>query len=163
MDRMLVVVFDNEAKVFEARTELLRLDGEDAITIYAHALIAKNADGTASVNKHKDTGPIRSLLGFELGSLISILSGPAILAVGMGTGFLVGGAVDLHTARIGKDFVEDVSRELQRNRFALVAEIEEESTTRVDTRMEAIGGTVLRRALADVKHTIHEEHVGHGC
>ena len=30
-------------------------------------------------------------------------------------------------------------------------------TTPVDTRMEAIGGTVFRRVLSDVKHTIHDE------
>jgi hypothetical protein len=32
--------------------------------------------------------------------------------------------------------------------------------TPVDTRMEAIGGSVFRRSLSDVKQTIHEENVG---
>ncbi len=32
-------------------------------------------------------------------------------------------------------------------------------STPVDTRMEAIGGTVFRRALSDVQHTIHDENV----
>jgi transposase len=45
------------------------------------------------------------------------------------------------------------------NRVALVAEVDEDWTTPVDTRMEAIGGTVFRRALSDVSHTIHEENV----
>jgi hypothetical protein len=40
-----------------------------------------------------------------------------------------------------------------------VAEIDEDWTTPVDTRMEAIGGSVFRRTLSDVKQTIHEENV----
>jgi hypothetical protein len=42
---------------------------------------------------------------------------------------------------------------------ALVAEIEEDWTTPVATRMEAIGGLVFRRALSDVRHGVHEENV----
>ncbi len=41
----------------------------------------------------------------------------------------------------------------------MVAEVDEDWTTPVDMRMEAIGGIVFRRALSDVKHTIHEENV----
>src|SRR5262249_22763483 len=151
--------FDTEAKANEASAALLQLDGAGTIDVYAHAVIAKNADGTVTVTKHDDTGPFGALLGVELGSLISLLSGPAGLVLGMGTGVLAGSAMDGHKARIGERFVEDVSKELQRSRFALVAEIQEESPTPVDTRMKSIGGTVFRRALADVKHTIHEEHV----
>jgi uncharacterized membrane protein len=159
MDRMLVVVFDSEAKAYEGIDALAQLDTEGTITVYAHAVIGKNADGTANIRKHNDTGPMKAVVGLEIGSLVTLLSGPLALAIGAGTGFLAGGAADLHKARVGKDFVEDVSRELQPNRFALVAEIEEESTTPVDTGMEKIGGKVFRRTLAEVKHTIHEEHV----
>ena len=70
-----------------------------------------------------------------------------------------GAGTDLNNARIGEDFIDDVSKVLTPNKVAVVAEIEEDWTTPVDTRMEAIGGTVFRRALADAKHTIHEENV----
>jgi hypothetical protein len=40
-----------------------------------------------------------------------------------------------------------------------VAEISEDSTTLVDTRMEALGGTVFRRALKEVKRTFHDDDV----
>ena len=43
--------------------------------------------------------------------------------------------------------------------MALVAEIEEDWTTPVDIRMEAIEGLVFRRALSEVKHQVHEENV----
>src|SRR5208282_1667110 len=56
-----------------------------------------------------------------------------------------------NNARIGGDFVDDVNKELLLNKFAVIAEIQEDRTTPVDTPMEAIGGVVFRRAMkADV-------------
>jgi uncharacterized membrane protein len=160
MDRMLVVVFDNETKAYEGRKALLQVDGEGSITVYAYAVLAKHADGTATVKQEDDSGPISSLVGTSFGSLIGLLGGPAGVAIGAAAGLAAGGAADLHNARIGDDFIEDVTKFLLPNKVALVAEIEEDWTTPVDTRMEAIGGSVFRRALSDVKQTIHEENVG---
>jgi hypothetical protein len=62
--------------------------------------------------------------------------------------------VDLNNARVGEDFVEDVRQKLLPEKFALVAEIQEGSTTPVDTRMKALGGQVFRRALSEVRKTV---------
>jgi uncharacterized membrane protein len=158
MDRMLVVVFDNEVKAYEGKKALLQLDGEGSISVYAYAVLSKHADGTASVKQGDDAGPIGTLLGTSFGSLIGLLGGPVGLAIGASAGVLAGATVDLN-ARIGDDFIDDVTKVLTPNKVAVVAEIEEDWTTPVDTRMEAIGGTVFRRALSDVKHTIHDENV----
>jgi uncharacterized membrane protein len=159
MDRMLVVVFDNESKAYDGKKALLQLDGEGSISVYAYAVLAKHADGTATVKQGDDSGPIGTLLGTSFGSLIGLLGGPLGLAIGATAGLAVGAAADLNNARIGEDFIDDVSKTLVPNRVAVVAEIEEDWTTPVDTRMEAIGGSVFRRALSDVKQTIHEENV----
>ena len=159
MDRMLVVVFDNESKAYDGKKALLQLDGEGSISVYAYAVLAKHADGTATVKQGDDSGPIGTLLGTSFGSLIGLLGGPVGLAIGATAGLAVGAAADLNNARIGEDFIDDVSKMLVPNRVAVVAEIEEDWTTPVDTRMEAIGGSVFRRALSDVKQTIHEENV----
>jgi len=159
MDRMLVVVFDNEVKAYEGKKALLQLDSEGSISVYAYAVLSKHADGTASVKQGDDAGPIGTLLGTSFGSLIGLLGGPVGLAIGASAGVLAGATVDLNNARIGDDFIDDVTKVLTPNKVAVVAEIEEDWTTPVDTRMEAIGGTVFRRALSDVKHTIHDENV----
>ena len=159
MDRMLVVVFDNETKAYEGRKALLQLDSEGSITVYAYGVLAKHADGTATIKQEDDSGPIGSFVGTSFGSLIGLLGGPAGVAIGAAAGLATGGAADLHNARIGDDFIEDVTKLLLPNKVAVVAEIEEDWTTPVDTRMEAIGGSVFRRALSDVRHTIHEENV----
>ena len=69
-----------------------------------------------------------------------------------------GGTTDLHYLSLGDDFIEDVSKELLPDRCAVIGAIDEEWTTPLDERMEALGGIVFRRALADVKSAIHQEH-----
>jgi uncharacterized membrane protein len=159
MDRMLVVVFDNEAKAYEGKKALLQLDAEGSLSAYAYAVLVKQADGKSTVKQGDDSGPLGTLAGTALGSLIGILGGPLGVAVGAASGEVLGGAFDINNARIGEDFIEDVSKRLGPNKVALVAEIEEDWTTPVDSRMEGLGGVVFRRALSEVKQTVHEENV----
>jgi uncharacterized membrane protein len=156
---MLVVVFDNESKAYEGKKALQQLDSEGSISVYGYAVVAKAADGTTTLKQGDDVGPLGTLAGTALGSLIGLLGGPAGVAIGASAGLAGGATVDLHNARISDDFVDDVSKVLLPNRVALVAEIDEAWTTPVDTRMEAIGGTVFRRALSDVEDTVKDEDV----
>ena len=48
MDRMLVVVFDNESKACEGSRALQQLDEDGSIAVYAARVVAKNPDGTAA-------------------------------------------------------------------------------------------------------------------
>ena len=159
MDRMLVVVFDNESKAYEGKSALLQLADDGNITLYGYAVLAKHADGSATVKQADDPGPLGTLLGTSLGSLIGLLGGPVGVAIGAAAGMATGATADLDNARIGEDFLDDVTKVLLPNRVAVVAEIEEDWTTPVDTRMEAIGGTVFRRALSDVRDTVDNEEI----
>ena len=159
MERMLVVVFENESKANEGTKALRQLDLENSITVYRHAMVVKNPDGTITVRESDDRGPFGLLVGTALGSLIGVLGGLAGIGIGGTRGLIAGGAVDLHDARVAEDFVDDVAKALLPNRAAVVAEIEEDASGPVDTQMEAIGGTIFRRALSEVKHTIHNEQI----
>jgi uncharacterized membrane protein len=156
---MLVVTFDTEAKAYEGKKALVQLEDEGSIVVYAYVVVGRNADGTTTIRQSDDPGPLGTLVGTSVGALIGLLGGPVGAAVGAAVGLAAGGTVDINNARIGDDFIDDVKHELQKNKFALVAEIQEDWTTPVDTRMEAIGGTVLRRALSEVKDTVNEEDV----
>jgi uncharacterized membrane protein len=159
MERMLVVVFDSETKAYEGKSALRQLEREGSIAAYAGAVVAKNADGTTSVKHFDDFGPVGGLVGTSVGSLIGLLGGPAGLAIGAASGLALGAIFDLDNARVGADFVDDVSKALKPTKVALIAEIEEDWTTPVDTRMEALGGTVLRRALSDVEEDIRQKDI----
>jgi uncharacterized membrane protein len=139
MDRMLVAVFDNETEASEGKSALLDLDREGEVTVYGCAVILKHADGTASVAASEGV-----LEGSALGSLVALLGGPSALSSPM----LVGGSfTDLHNSRVGADFIDEIATVLSPTKVGVLAELEEESTERVDARIEASGGVVLRRAL----------------
>ena len=159
MERMLVVVFENESKAYEGTKVLRQLDLDGSITVYAHAVVVKKPDGAVIARERDDQGPYGLLVGTALGALLGALGGSAGLAIGATAGLLAGGAADFHNARVGEDFIDDVAKALSPNGAAVVAEIGENATGPVDAQMEAIGGTVFRRALSEVKHTVHEEHL----
>ena len=159
MERMLVVVFDSEKKAYEGKAALSQLEREGSVAAYAGAVVAKNADGTTTVKQFDDFGPAGSLVGTSVGSLIGLLGGPAGLALGAASGLALGAMFDLDNVRVGADFVDDVAKSLKPTKVALIAEIEEDWTTPVDTRMEALGGTVLRRALWDVEEEIRQKDI----
>lgn len=157
MDRMLVIVFDTESKAYEGKEALLALDDDGRISVYGCVVISKNADGSVDVEQEVDSGPLGTLIGTSLGSLIGLLGGPTGLAIGAVAGLLAGGTADLHNARGSDDFVADVTKKLQPNRFAVIAEVKEDETTPVDARMEALGGTIFRRALSEVRRAANDQ------
>lgn len=159
MERMLVVVFDNERKAYEGKSALRELEGEGSITVYAGAVVTKHADGTSSVKQYDDFGPVGTLVGTSVGSLIGLLGGPVGVAIGAASGMTLGVLFDVDNARVGEDFVQDVLKSLTANKVAVIAEIDEEWTTPVDTRMEALGGTVFRRALWEVEQKMRDDDV----
>ena len=159
MQRMLVVVFEDESKAHEGAKALRQLDLDDRLTVYRHAIVVKNPDCTVTVREIDDRGPFGLLVGTALGALLGALGGLAGIGIGGTVGLVAGGAVDLRNGWVAEDFVDDVAKALLPNRSAVVAEIEEDTTAPMDTQMEAIGGTVFRRALSEVRHTIHDEHI----
>ena len=159
MERMLVVVFDNEKAAYQGQSELRKLQAEGSIDIYDGAVVVKHADGTVTVKGIEDGGPIGTLGGTAVGSMIGLLGGPVGAAFGALTGMTVGALYDLDTARVGEDFVGDVSNALTPNKVAVIAEIDEEWTAPVDSRMEQVGGTVYRRALWEVQEQIENEDI----
>ena len=68
------------------------------------------------------------------------------MAVGGAVGSSAGALGDLNIAGLNADFVDDVSRSLTAGKVAVVADVNEEWVTPVDTRMEALGGSVFRAA-----------------
>ena len=149
MEKMLVVVFDNEKKAFEGTRALADLDFEGNIAVYAEAVIQKNQDGTVSMKHEEDDFPVRTVGGTAIGSLIGLLGGPIGLGIGAAIGATTGMVADVYTAGVDEDFVAEVAAKLTPGKVAVVANISEEWVTPVDARMEQIGGVVFRTAKQD--------------
>jgi uncharacterized membrane protein len=150
MDKMLVTVFDNESKAYEGSRILNELDAEGSISLYATAVVAKDASGKVTVKQATEEGPLGTTAGLFAGSLLGLLGGPVGVAVGAGVGTLGGALFDLDRVGVNDDFLAEVEQQLQPGKAAVVAEVWEEWVMPVDTRIEAAGGTVLRRAREEV-------------
>ncbi len=150
MDRMIVTVFGSEAAAYEGWCALEDLHRDLTITLYAMAMITKGTDGSVAVKQTTDQGPWRTVLGLTAGSLVGLFGGPVALAIGAGAGTLGGALLDLGRAGVGLDFVDEVSQHLEAGMTALVADVDEDSITPVDSRMAALGGKVFRRSRADM-------------
>jgi uncharacterized membrane protein len=149
-DKMIVVIFDDEKKAYEGIKALKDLHAEGSITLYASAVIAKEADGKLTVKQAADSGPLGTGVGLLTGSLIGLLGGPVGVAIGAGAGTFGGMLYDLGKLGVGEDYLGEVGQHLQAGKVAVVAEVGEEWVTPVDTSMEAAGGVVFRRARGEV-------------
>jgi len=152
MERMLVVVFENELKAYDGFKELAALDSEGSISVHSEAVIKKNDDGTITIKQEKDDFPIRTVGGTAIGALIGLLGGPIGLAVGAAAGTFAGAVWDMDRAGVNADFLNEVSAKLTPGKWAVVADVSEEWVTPVDDRMTLLGGTVFRTSRAKVEH-----------
>ena len=159
MERTVVVVFNNETKAYEGQRALRDLDVDGSVTVYANAVVVKKADGTTNVKDNSDNGPVGTLLATTIGGLTGLLGGPVASAIGAASGFALGSGWDIDNLRVGEDFVEEVKKALTPNKAALIAEVDEDWTAPLDTRMEAIGGIVFRRALSDVRTQMNDQDI----
>lgn len=149
MDKMIVVVFDSEAKAYEGSKALMDLQFEGSINLYAKAVVVRDANGKVAVKKQEDMGPVGTAVGLMTGSLVGMIGGPIGLAIGAGAGSFAGLVYDMAHLGVGEDFLFEVEKSLQPGKAALVAEVFEDWTQPVDSRMEALGGVVFRRTRSD--------------
>jgi uncharacterized membrane protein len=146
MERMLAIVFDGETKAYEGSRALNQLDAEGSIALYGAQVVQKNKDGKLSSKQADSEFGIGTFGGMWLGSLIGLLGGPAGMAAGAAAGTMAGALRDLIVADVDLDFVDQVSNALTPGKYAVIADVNEEWVTPVDSRMEALGGTVYRTA-----------------
>jgi uncharacterized membrane protein len=145
MDKMLVAVFDTETAAFEGLSALKDLHQDGDLTVYATAVIVKDAAGAVSIKKADDQGPAGTALGMLIGSMVGLVAGPIGVVVGASATGLAGLVLDLARVGISADFLDDVSQSLIPGKAAVLAEVDETWVTPVDTRIGNLGGLVLRR------------------
>lgn len=150
MDKMLVVVFDNEKSAFEGEKFLEALHYEERITLYSKAVIRRSSDGKIEYLTEQPAGPLGTAVGLLTGALVGAVGGPVGVAVGAYVGTFGGVLFDLARLGVSDDFIDEVGQYLLPGRIALVAEIGEDEVMPIDLRMESLGGVVFRRTRGDV-------------
>jgi uncharacterized membrane protein len=159
MNKVIFVGFDTEQKAYEGDSALHDMHREGTLTLYNDAVVVKEAGGKVAVRRAPDAEPVGAFGGMLTGGLIGLLGGPIGAAVGLGTGTLIGAAFDLTKEGIDRDFVEDAGTRLEPGKAAVIAEIDEQWQAPLDTRMEGLGGKLVRRTQTQIEDAYLEREI----
>ena len=154
MEDILVVVFDSEGTAYEGLNYLNQLNRDGIIDIYAGWVIAKEADGRITEKGWQGNFAFHTITGRAPDVLIGLFGGPGGIGIGPTVGGLTGINRDLHAAGVNSHFIEDVAAVLTPGKFAMVADVNGKYVTTIDTRMEALGGTVFRTEKQDFEDEV---------
>ena len=149
MNKLIITVFKDETNAYEGVKALKQLHAEGSLTLYASAVIAKDAKGAISIKQQADQGPLGTVLGMTTGSIIGLVGGPAGVVAGAAAGTLLGSLYDIAEIGISGDFWAEALKQLSPGKVAVIAEVDEDWVTPVDARMEALGGVVFRRVRSE--------------
>jgi len=169
MRNYIAVVFDDRRKAYQGLHALWQLDDEAEITVHGTAVIHRDDLGEIQVDS-KETHPVLgTAVGVGIGVLLGVLAGPAGAAVGAAggaaiggaTGGVVGAAVDLDRADTRQQAADETRFVLGVGQSAVIAEVSEDWTTPIDTKMSNLGGRVYRRAKSDLENDVWFEGSGY--
>lgn len=168
MHNYVAVVFDNSSKAYEALQALWDLDHAEEITVHGTTVVHRDELGQFHVDTKESHPAVATAVGVGIGALLGALAGPAGAAVGAaggaGIGATTGGVAGLvadagradtrQEARIQTGFV------LGDGQSAVIADVSEDWTSPIDTRMKSLGGVVYRRARSDLEDDVwyHESY-----
>jgi len=158
-DNVLVVTFgenpEDDKNAYQALTDLKQLDSQDQIKITGAAVVTRDADGRVEEKSELGEDPIAGTAGGGLiGLLIGIIGGPLGMLLGGAYGMLVGSLFDINEVDTTESVLGEISKEIQPNRTALLAQVTEQSPEVIDAAMARLGGEVLRRPVVDVEEEI---------
>ena len=159
MHNYIAVVFDDSNKAYEGLHALWQLDDSAAITVHGTGVIHRDSLGEIQVDTKETHPAVGTAVGVGIGALLGALAGPAGAAIGAAggaalgaaTGGVVGVAADLTRADTREQAAAETGFVLRNGQSAVLADVSEDWTSPVDTRMKSLGGTVYRRAKDDVE------------
>lgn len=151
MSKFVVVILPDETNAYEGTRAFASLHSEGNLTVYGVAVVTKDINNQIIVKDAAESGPLGIAVGALVGGLIGVFGGPAGLLVGVASGAVIGGFNDLFNLGLTTKFIEKISTELAPGKTAVIAEVDEGWETPLDSRMAAIGGTVLRNWRSDIE------------
>ena len=147
--------FDPDTNAYAALTALKELDSQGRLRLEAAAVVVRDVDGHLVVKEQVGSNEFEGAAGGGLlGLLIGVIGGPLGVLIGGTYGLLVGSLVDLDEVEHSESVLGELSASVTSGRTALLAQVTEQSPEVVDSAVARLGGTVLRRPVADVEAEI---------
>ena len=162
MRNYVAVVFNDTSKAYEGLHALWQLDDAAVITVHGTAVVHRDALGYFQVDTKETHPALATAVGVGVGALLGLLAGPAGAAVGAAggaaigaaTGGAVGATADLARADTRYQAAGETGFVLDSGQSAVIADVSEDSTSAIDSRMRELGGIVYRRDKSDLRDDI---------
>jgi uncharacterized membrane protein len=159
MNRMLVTVFDDQSKAYEAAGTFKSLHADGSISLYSIALVVQSRQGKV-LFKHLPGEELQpGILGIATSSLAGLLGAPAGIAARAAAGTLAESLMDLFNAGVSPDFLSQVSKQMAPGKAAVIAEIDEDGVMALDACLEGLGGDIFRSARSGLEETLLERDI----
>ena len=146
MHNYIAVVFDDTSKAYEGLHALWQLDDAAEVTVHGTAVVHRDALGNFQVDTKETHPALATAVGVGVGALLGLLAGPAGAAVGV--------TADLARADTRDQAAGETRFVLGNGQSAVIADVSEDWTSPIDTRMRSLGGTVYRRAKSDMEDDV---------
>jgi uncharacterized membrane protein len=147
MDKMIVIVFNREPTAYAAFHALKELHAEGSISLFSAVVITKALNGKLAAKQVGNPAHLPSALSLATDALVVALGGTRIAAIGSPE--MPSGAISVANIGVSDEFLDEIARHLRPGKSAVIAEIEEDWVTPLDTIIELLGGVTLRRAHAE--------------
>jgi hypothetical protein len=155
MDNYVAIVLDSELKAFDVLHELWRMNDRGKVVVNSAAVVRRDVRGRIEVVANENDAGDRTLVATAAGFLIGAIAAAAAvtalpLAVGTAVGAAAGLTGDAAKSRERQQATSETQYILPIGKAAVVAEVNEESTTAVDTLASEAGGKLYRRTRSTV-------------
>ena len=157
-ENALIVIFDVESEAYQAATELKSAAVSESYVISQLALVKKEA-GKVTPCDGFDSGVETandSAGGALIGGLVGVLGGPVGMLLGASYGALVGGVIDAGDAAQNASMLEQITGKLEDNSTAIIALVQEEDESVLDSRLSKFQATIIRKDAAVVAEEVEE-------
>ena len=152
---VIAVSFDNDHEAYHALTLLKELGSQQRVGVQEAVVVLRGEDGQlVEKDGTEPTYLAGTASGGLMGLLLGIIGGPFGVLIGGATGLMVGSLFDLADYEETDSALGAISSSVQAGHTALLAEVAEQSPEVVNATMSEVGGTVLRRPVAEVEAEI---------
>ncbi|MBV9944660.1 MAG: DUF1269 domain-containing protein [Solirubrobacterales bacterium] len=152
---VIAVSFEDDREAYHALTLIKELDSQERVGVQEAVVVVRGEDGQLV---EKDSTESAYLLGTAsgglMGLLLGVIGGPLGVVIGGATGLMVGSLFDLDDYEETDSALAAISTSVKVGRTALLAVVVEGAPDVVDAAMSGVGGTVLRRPVAEVEAEI---------
>jgi len=152
---VIAVSFEEDRNAYSALTLLGELAAQSRVGVQEAAVVVRGEDGqVVEKDRIEPTAMPATLGGGLIGLLVGIIGGPFGVLIGGASGLFVGSLFDIHDIDETESALGGISSSVTVGRAALLAVVAEQTPEVVDTAMSGLGGTVLRRSVADLEAEI---------